>query len=127
MTSYQNSLAAMYDDVYLDILNVITSIKTLRNQSLATIGNYGLVFVYFLTNFEPSLSGSPAALQEGVLAWVPSLQLFGVPREGQRHSYMEDKRYSRHTCHQITQKTEFIFTYLIMNDFLNKAILSKTC
>ena len=76
MTSYQKSLGAMYDDVYLDILNVITSIKTLRNQSLATIGNYGLVFVYFLTNFEPSLSGSPAALQEGVLAWVPSLQLF---------------------------------------------------
>ena len=70
MTSYQKSLGAMYDDVYLDILNVITSIKTLRNQSLATIGHYGLVFVYFLTNFKPSLSGSPAALQEGVLAWV---------------------------------------------------------
>ena len=46
---------------------------------------------------------------------------------------MKDKRYSRQTCHQITQKTEFIFTYLTMNDFLNKVFIFvylnslKTC
>ena len=40
----------MYDDVYLDILNVITSIKTLRNQSLATKGHFGFVFL-FLNEF----------------------------------------------------------------------------